>query len=255
MTPNEELAERKQIQDSLGEQATTFLRGVQDEFTQQEAVIGELREQLTKLNGELTEKDELLLAYEEDEKRWKEEKKDLQEKLDEARRSRDRFKDDAKDSRSNIKEFEALIDEYERVLEGILTTALSMLSQHKAADHSVADTPTEVVPTITGVFVCKGDDMQEQNQHKLEKLKTLFPRVNFTEPIFIRDHSPDRPPIPEVDLVILFSRGMPHTDADAVRNVVRKTRSNLISGLSVPSIALKVAMWMQNLEATAASRT
>jgi len=250
MTANsDELAEHQNVQQSLSKQVTTELDKLKDCLISRDKTIMELQEQLKTTNAELVGNSELINAYAKYEQDWKKEKDDLEGKHREVCMNRNNFREDAKNSRTIIDEQEKLIEQYEETLDELLCTLIGLSAPDVAKDE-VSIAPLEnIVPRATGVFICRGDEHYSSLGDKgFRRLKGLLPEIDFGEkPLLVLDKNTDRSPVPDVDIAILSTKGLSHTDGDALRDSIRvnNPRTFICTHLSTSLIVVDVRKWLK----------
>lgn len=247
-----ELTDREEVRKSLAGQTSKLIKSLEERLAVQETDGQQSREQLGEQVKELADQSELIRAYEVEEKQWQEEKRRLQEELSQARRNRDRFKDDAKENRGILKEYDALIEQYEQTLDEILCALVNLVPLKVVDDEHDATGLSDVGVLATGVFVCCGDEhLHVPNQQHFEKITKLLPEVDFGDRlVFVSNKNLVRPEIPIVDLAILFTKGLSHTDGDVLRNEIRTNSDHQMHicthQCSVSLIVLEVRQWLTN---------
>ena len=223
----------------------------------------EMRQQLLSLNQELTDKNDVIQLFEQEEVKLKEEIDKLQRDLKEACRNRDRFKEDAKGSHEIIAECEKLIDTYEGMLDKLGESLLDLVDVSSPApvEDLCSNDESENSPKIKvkAVFICCGDNQyHNDNIRAFDKLCKTFSRdIDFgSAPVFVPNSKADRPPVPEnVNLVVMLMRGLSHTDGHALRNVIRSNMDvhicSQIKGTSL--IITELRKWLENPDFAQAS--
>lgn len=220
--------------------------------------IEEKNQQLTKLTAELCVANELIAGYQKDEEECKTCRQDLEAKLGHAREEVKRLKSNTSIHIEEIKALRKVADNYAVATQN----TIDMFDELYCSEVDTTKPSPEIVyHPCTAIFVCCGDDHHEsRNSQRFARLKGLLPSVDFVgdQPIFISSRNTVRPPFPVVDLVILFTAGLSHTDGDAIRNDIRRDNpeahiSTHISSVSL--ILLEIRQWLTNPDFAKVSTT
>ncbi|MFH1088470.1 MAG: hypothetical protein V1719_01350 [Patescibacteria group bacterium] len=212
--------------------------------------VEEKNQQLAKLTTELHEVTELVAGYQKDEEEWRICRTGLETNLSRVRDEIRRLKNNESANIEEIRALRKVADDYATATQGLIDM-FDELYLSEVESHAESSPGTVYYP-CTAVLICCGDGQYEsRNSRLLDQLKKHLPTVKFVidQPIFISSQNPVRPPFPSVDLVILFTAGLSHTDGDAIRNDIKRDNqqthiSTHICSLSL--IVLELRRWLTN---------
>ena len=251
---SEELRELTNTQKDIFGEVDELILSIEDRVTDPlvEMLQREIEEKnlwLANLNKELCEANECIVGYKKLGEAWKDNEKILTQQANSARDEVRRLKVNASADLEEIKILKCLVAEYVAKMRMLI----DMFDQLCLAESALIPADTVVqYPPCTAAFICCDDDgMGPRNQLNFEKIQRAFPNVDFIggQPVFVSSRCLDRPNVPVVDLVILFTAGLSHTDGDAIRNNVRRQNPQAHVLTQINSISLLIVnltKWLSN---------
>lgn len=122
----------------------------------------------------------------------------------------------------------------------------------KPPDVAEQTNPSEKLSPARGVFICCEDEFfAKQNSRRFERFKKMEQElqinIDFGErPLFVRS-SMEYPPIPEgIDVAVIFTAGLTHTDSKTLCKNAKNKGAHVIRHQSVAFIGQELQEWRKN---------
>ncbi|MFH0912079.1 MAG: hypothetical protein V1807_00215 [Patescibacteria group bacterium] len=239
---NDELDSLESTIDDLEKDVPALLDLCQSAPSVYEEQITELRQQVATLTRDNQELQDLLKVAEEECTGLKLKIGETEEQIRELQRHKKNSKADIESLR---KENKRLKQDAERLI-CILDDVVDGLQREETAE--VADEASSCDhQLVTGVLVGCGDDFWARyNMRQLGKFSKGCPTISFLDDPILMLSGSKCPPIPKVNVVVLITSGLTHTDSDSVRTMGKSMGAHFIDGYRASFMIKVLNEWIKN---------
>lgn len=240
---NDELDSLESAICDLEKAVPTLLDLRQKEPNFYEGQIAELKQQVASLSAGNQELLDLLKVAEDECTGLKLKIREMGEQIQDLRRHKNNSKEDIKSLREENKKLKCNVERLMCLLDDVVVG----LQREQPVKLEDGASSLDDSPCATGVLVSCGDDFwAKQNTRRLNVFAEGCPKISFLDkPILMLSES-ECPPIPKVDVVVLFTSGLNHTDSDAVRAAAKNMGAHIIGGQSAAFMIKILNEWIKN---------